>query len=70
MKRFYTTLLITVIGFSAFAQNVSVSKADKLFKERAYMDASEVYRLISDKDQHVLQNLADSYFYTNRMLPA
>ncbi|MFD0977738.1 OmpA family protein [Salinimicrobium gaetbulicola] len=70
MKRFYTTLLITVIGFSAFAQNVSVSKADRLFKERAYMDASEVYRLISDKDQHVLQNLADSYFYTNRMLSA
>ena len=70
MKRLYTTILITVIGFSAFAQNVSVSKADRLFKERAYMDASKVYQLLSDKDKHVLQNLADSYFYTNRMLSA
>lgn len=70
MKRFYTTILITVISFTAFAQNVSVSKADKMFKDRAYMDASEMYRLISGKDQHVLQNLADSYFYTNRMMSA
>lgn len=34
------------------------------------MDAAEMYRLISDKDQHVLQNLADSYFYTHRMMSA
>jgi peptidoglycan-associated lipoprotein len=31
------------------------------------MDASEEYRLVQDKDQKVLQNLADSYFFTNRM---
>lgn len=31
------------------------------------MDASTEYRLVKDKDQEVLQNLADSYFYTNRM---
>lgn len=31
------------------------------------MDASEEYRLVKDKDQEVLQNLADSYFFTNRM---
>ena len=34
------------------------------------MDASEEYRLIEDKDQEILQNLADSYFYTNRMQEA
>lgn len=70
MRKIYTTLLATVFCLSAFAQNVSVSKADKLFKERAYMDAAEMYRLISNKDQHVLQNLADSYFYTHRMMNA
>lgn len=70
MRKLYTTLFATVFCLSAFAQNVSVAKADKLFKERAYMDAAEMYRLISDKDQHVLQNLADSYFYTHRMMSA
>ncbi|SDL47895.1 peptidoglycan-associated lipoprotein [Salinimicrobium catena] len=70
MRKLYTTLLATVIGLTAFAQNVSVGKADQLFKERAYMDAAEMYRLISNKDQHVLQNLADSYFYTHRMMSA
>lgn len=70
MRKLYTTLLATVIGLAAFAQNVSVGKADQLFKERAYMDAAEMYRLISNKDQHVLQNLADSYFYTHRMMSA
>lgn len=70
MRKLYTTLLATVISLTAFAQNVSVGKADQLFKERAYMDAAEMYRLISDKDQHVLQNLADSYFYTHRMMSA
>lgn len=70
MKKLYTTILITAMGFSALAQNVSVTNADRMFEERAYMDASEMYRLISDKGQHVLQNLADSYFYTNRMMSA
>lgn len=70
MRKIYTTLLVTVFCLSAFAQNVSVGKADKLFKERAYMDAAEMYKLISNKDQHVLQNLADSYFYTHRMMSA
>ena len=70
MRKLYTTLLATVISLTALAQNVSVGKADQLFKERAYMDAAEMYRLISDKDQHVLQNLADSYFYTHRMMSA
>lgn len=70
MRKIYTTFIATVFCLSAFAQQVSVAKADKLFKERAYLDAAEMYRLISDKDQHVLQNLADSYFFTHRMMSA
>lgn len=67
MKKLYTILLTILIGFSAFAQSSQVKKADRLFKQRAYMDASDEYRLVKDKDQEVLQNLGDSYFFTNRM---
>ncbi|MHA6281467.1 OmpA family protein [Salinimicrobium sp. CAU 1759] len=67
MKKLYTTLLAILIGFSAVAQSSQVKKANRLFNQRAYMDASEAYRLVQDKDQMVLQNLGDSYFFTNRM---
>lgn len=67
MKKLYTILFTILVGFSAFAQSSQVKKADKLFNQRAYMDASEAYRLVQDKDQEVLQKLGDSYFFTNRM---
>ena len=67
MKKLYTTLFTILIGFSAFAQSSQIKKADRLFNQRAYMDASQEYRLVQDKDQEVLQNLADSYFFTNQM---
>jgi len=65
MKNLYTTLFAVLIAASGFSQ--SVKKADRFFNQKAFMDASEEYRLINDKDQEVLQNLADSYFFTNRM---
>lgn len=67
MKKLYITIIAVLIGASSFAQRVSVSNADKLFEQRDFEEASEMYRLITDKDQEVLQNLADSYYYTNRM---
>ncbi|WP_051205356.1 OmpA family protein [Salinimicrobium xinjiangense] len=67
MKKLYTILFTILVGFSAFAQSSQVKKADRLFNQRAFMDASEEYRLVQDKDQKVLENLADSYFFTNRM---
>lgn len=68
MKKLYITIIAVLIGVSSsLAQRVSVSNADKLFKERDFEEASEMYRLIADKDQEVLQNLADSYYYLNKM---
>lgn len=67
MKKFYTTLLTILIGFSAFAQSSEIKKADRLFLQRAYMDASEQYRMVENKNQTVIQRLGDSYFFTNRM---
>ncbi|SOC80714.1 peptidoglycan-associated lipoprotein [Salinimicrobium sediminis] len=70
MKKLYSTLLILLVGFGAFAQNSQVKKANKLYLQRAYMEASEQYRLVSDKNQEVLEKLGDSYYFTNRMKEA
>lgn len=67
MKNFYTTLFTMLIGFTLIAQNADIREANKLFLQRAYIDAAEIYRTAADKDQEILQNLADSYFYTNEM---
>ena len=67
MKKLYTILFTVLVGFSGFAQSSQLKKANRLFNQRAYMDASEEYRLVQDKDQKVLQNMGDSYFFTNRM---
>ncbi len=70
MKKLYSTLLILLVGFGAFAQSSQVKKANKLYLQRAYMDASDEYRLVADKDQEVLEKLGNSYFFTNRMANA
>ena len=67
MKKYYITFFTALICFSAVPQNAEIRKANRLFLQRAYMEASEQYRLVADKDQEVLQNLGDSYFFTNRM---
>ncbi|MDT0688676.1 OmpA family protein [Salegentibacter sp. F188] len=67
MKNIYKTILLTLISISAFGQKSEIKKADKLFVQRAYVDAASAYEDVSDKNQEVLQNLGDSYFYTNQM---
>lgn len=67
MKNLYSTLFILFIGLAAFGQSAEIKKADKLFVQRAYMDAAEAYEKVVDKNQQVLQNLGDAYFYTNQM---
>ena len=70
MRKLYTTLFILLVGFAAFAQSSQVKKANKLYLQRAYMDASDEYRLVADKNQEVLEKLGNSYFFTNRMANA
>ncbi|MDT0684870.1 OmpA family protein [Autumnicola psychrophila] len=67
MKNIYKTILLTLISISAFGQKSEIKKADKLFVQRAYVDAADAYEDVADKNQEVLQNLGDSYFYTNQM---
>lgn len=67
MKKLYILLFALSLGFSGSAQVSELGKANKLFRQRAYIEASEHYRLVSNKTQEVLENLGDSYFFTNRM---
>lgn len=67
MKIIYSSILILLISFSGFAQTAEIKKGNKLFAQRAYVDAADAYEKVADKDQKVLQNLGDAYFYTNQM---
>ncbi|MBU3820909.1 OmpA family protein [Flavobacteriaceae bacterium XHP0103] len=53
--------LLLVSGIS-LAQKDNSKRVDKLFEMRAYSQAAEIYET-KDRTQHVLQNLADSYYY-------
>ncbi|UJH89767.1 OmpA family protein [Antarcticibacterium sp. 1MA-6-2] len=66
MKKLYSSILIILISFSAFAQS-DLKKGNRFFAQRAYVDAAEAYEKVSNKDKEVLQNLGDSYFFTNQM---
>lgn len=67
MKNLYSTLFILLISITAFGQKAEIRKANKMFAKRAYVDAANTYEKVVDKDQEVLQNLGDAYFYTNQM---
>jgi peptidoglycan-associated lipoprotein len=67
MKNLYSTLFILLISITAFGQNAEIRKAEKMFAKRAYIDAADAYEKVVEKDQEILQNLGDAYFYTNQM---
>ena len=67
MKNLYSTLLLIFIGVSAFAQKSDIRDGNKFFAQAAYIDAAEAYENVNEKSQQVLQNLGDSYFFTNQM---
>lgn len=67
MKKIYSTLLIISISVTAFAQKSDIRDGNKFFAQAAYIDAADAYENVNDKSQEVLQNLGDSYFYTNQM---
>ncbi len=67
MKNIYSTLFILLISMTAFAQRSDIKEGDQFFAQAAYMDAANSYEKVNDKTQEVLQNLGDSYFFTNQM---
>tara|TARA_R110000850_G_scaffold273134_2_gene408960 strand:+ start:212 stop:2071 length:1860 start_codon:yes stop_codon:yes gene_type:complete len=53
-----------LVGTYSHAQNLSLKKTDKLFKNQAYTEAIANYKNL-EASEGVLQKLADSYYYTN-----
>lgn len=66
IARFF--ILIVMVGGSAFAkaQSKNPSKADKLFENRSYVRAIELYQEMKPT-RHVLQNLGDAYYFNNKL---
>jgi len=60
--------LLLVSGM-AVAQKKNLKRVNKLFEMRAYKDAAEIYES-KERNQEVLQNLADSYYYNSNLQKA
>lgn len=66
MKRNIYILLLIIISQTLLAQKNTVIKANKLFAERAYVEAAQLYQKLGSK-QEILQNLGDCYYFNNEM---
>ena len=63
MKKYiYILASLLLVSGSGFAQQKNLKRVNKLFEMRAYKDAAEIYET-KERNQEVLQNLADSYYY-------
>ncbi|MGB5419311.1 OmpA family protein [Algibacter sp.] len=70
MKK-YTYILagLLLVSGLAHAQKKNLKRVNKLFEIRAYKDAAEIYET-KERNQEVLQNLADSYYYNTSLQKA
>ncbi len=66
MRKLYILCLILSVTFS-FAQKTNLKKADALFKNYSYLDASKAYeeclQNIKNPSAQTLKNAADSYYF-------
>ena len=68
-KHIYILAGLLLVSGTAFAQNKNLKRVNKLFEMRAYKDAAEIYET-KERNQEVLQNLADSYYYNTSLQKA
>lgn len=66
MKNVCLLLLLLIAQCKVHAQTSSLKKANKLFTQKSYSEAAEIYRELN-QSQEVLQKLADSYYYNSEM---
>lgn len=66
MKNVCLLLFLLVAQWTVHAQRPSLKKANKLFAQKSYVEAAEIYRELG-QSQEVLQKLADSYYYNSEM---
>ena len=68
-KNIYILASLLLVSGMAIAQKGNIKRANKLFEMRAYNEAAELYET-KDRNQEVLQNLADSYYYNTSLQKA
>jgi peptidoglycan-associated lipoprotein len=68
-KHTYILASLLLVSGIALAQKSNLKRANKLFEMRAYIEAAEMYET-KDRNQEVLQNLADSYYYNTNLQKA
>ena len=68
-KHTYILASLLLVSGMALAQKGNLKRANKLFEMRAYIEAAEMYET-KDRNQEVLQNLADSYYYNTNLQKA
>ena len=68
-KHIYIFASLLLVSGIALAQKGNLKRANKLFEMRAYNKAAELYET-KDRDQEVLQNLADSYYFNTSLQKA
>ena len=70
MKKFiYILAGLLLVSGTAMAQNKNLKRVNKMFEMRAYKDAAEIYET-KERNQEVLQNLADCYYYNSSLQKA
>src|SRR6478752_4781735 len=74
MKKLYITLGFALItSLSMTAQNKATQKADKLYTQLNYVDASKEYLKLADKEKdknYIYKQLADCYYKMGNMVEA
>ncbi len=68
-KQIYILASLLLVSGMGFAQKKNLKRVNKLFEIRAYKDAAEIYET-KERNQEVLQNLADSYYYNTSLQKA
>ncbi len=68
-KHIYILASLLLVSGIGFAQKKNLKRVNKLFEMRAYKDAAEIYET-KERNQEVLQNLADSYYYNTSLQKA
>ena len=64
MKKFKLIILVVIVSISSLGFSQSLRKADALYKNRAYVEAAEVYTKLP-KTTAILEKLGDCYYFNS-----
>jgi peptidoglycan-associated lipoprotein len=66
MNKYYILIALLCVCSLSFGQKNSLKRANKLFANKAYVEAAEIYKQLEDT-QESLEKLGDSYYFNFEM---